>query len=394
MPSRLPMLSAQFAFTMEGERTGRRGSVCLQLLASPGGLVARDVEEVLASVAATNPALCYRPRFSHGEASQEWVPGWCDFGEFEGSSDEVVDRDIVALVARFEAQLKGPPMAARLIRTPVHDRLVIVLDHALVDEHSLLLITRQLAAPRTANPGDRPRFEAAVYDRIAFESAAVDEISTAFWKDRLGAGDGVFPQMRKGIATTVPTVALPAVTVPMAFQGSLFPYLLFSLHRTVRDILPEAGKSILGYPWGGRDARVTDLVGCFMNTAVSLDTTGSHPGPGAAAAFRASWLDELDHINVPLTQLMGLGTGFAGAVSAYVSYSNGWLGTVDVAGVEAVQVSSTYADIPVSSTFQAAAAICDGELQPLLIADEKLLGERTEELGARWLYWLNQVMLE
>lgn len=392
MSSGLPMLSAQFAFAMEGERTGRRGSVCLQFSASPGSLVARDVEEVLAAVAATNPALCYRPRFSRGEAGQEWVPGTCDFAELGAASEPDADRAVVRLVTGFESDLGGAPLAARLIRTTTRDRLALVLDHALVDQQSLLLVVRQLAAPRDAQPGERKRFEAAVRDRHAFEGAAADGASLAFWAERLASADGALPRVRPGTATTVPTVALPRVAVPQHFRGSLFPHLLFSLHRTIQDVLPDSGASVLGYPWGGRDARVADLVGCFMNTAVSLDTTGARTGPGAAAAFRDAWFDELDHIDVPLTRLMGLDAGFTGAVSAYLSFSGGWLGTVDVAGVEAVQMSPAHAEIPVTATFQAAASVREGELQPWLIVDEAVLGRRADELGERWLHRLGEVL--
>lgn len=388
------MLSAQFAFVMEGERTGRRGSTCLQFSASPGTLVARDVEEVLASVAATNPALCYRPRFSRGESYQDWMPGWCDFGELRAESDEVADRDVVQLVAGFESALDGAPMGARLIRTPWRDRLAVVLDHALVDQHSLLLVTRQLAGPRDADPDERSRFEAAVHDRFAFESAAADGASVAFWADRLASGGGEFPRVRKGTATTVPTVALPKVTIPPEFRGSLFPHLLFSLHRTIRDVLPDSGPSVLGYPWGGSKARVTDLVGCFMNTAVSMDATGARTGAEAAADFLDSWFDELDHIDVPFTRLMGLGTGFTGAVSAYLSFSNEWPQTAEIAGTDAVQMSSSHAEIPVTSIFQAAVSVHGGELQPRLVVDERLLGRGIDELGERWLHWLGRVLSE
>lgn len=392
MPSRLPMLSAQLGFVMEGERTGRRGSVCLQLSAAPGSLVTRDAEEVLAKVAGTNPGLCYRPQFARAEAGLEWVPGTCDFAELQAVSDEAVDGDVVQLVSEFEYDLRGPPSAARLIRTPARDHLALVLDHALVDEQSLVLVTRQLAAPREAEPGERERFEAAVHDRFAFESAAASGPSVSFWADRLASAGGAFPLMRRGTGTTVPAVGLPTVAIPSDFRGSLFPYLLFALHRTIRDALPGAGASILGYPWGGRDSRVADLVGCFMNTAVSLDTTSARMGRGAATAFRDAWLDELDHIDVPLTRLTGLDAGFTGAVSAYLSFGGGEMRTVDIAGTEAVQVVPAYAEIPVTSTFQAAASILDGELQPWLVVDEAMAGCSTEELGSRWRYWLNEVL--
>ncbi|MGZ0150512.1 hypothetical protein ACXJJ3_25865 [Kribbella sp. WER1] len=366
----------------------------MQFSALPGSLVARDVEEVLAAVAATNPALCYRPRFSRGEAGQEWVPGWCDFAEIWAESEGAADRDVVHLVAGFESDRGGAPIGARLIRSPTGERLALVLDHALVDQQSLLLVMRQLAAPRASNPGERERFEEAVHDRFAFESAAADGASVVFWGDRLASAGGALPRVRQGTATTVPTVALQKVTVPQGFRGSLFPYLLFSLHRTIQDVLPGLGASVLGYPWGGRDSRVADLVGCFMNTAVSLDITGARMGSRDATAFRDAWFDELDHIDVPVTRLMGLNADFTGAVSAYLSFSGGWLDTVDIAGTAAVQMSPAYAEIPVTATFQAAASAREGELQPWLIVDESVPGFDTDELGARWLHWLNEVLSE
>ncbi|WP_248580860.1 hypothetical protein [Nocardioides sp. InS609-2] len=386
------MLSAQFAFAMEGERTGRRGSVCLEFSASPGSLVARDVEKVLTAVAATNPALCYRPRFSRGEADQEWIPGWCDFAELGAESDGAADQEVVQLVAGFETDLRGAPLAAQLIRSTARDRLALVLDHALVDQQSLMLVMRQLAAPRDPDAYERKRFEAAVHDRFAFENAAAGGASVAFWVDRLASAGGTLPQVRQGTAVPAPTVALPRVAVSQGFRGSLFPYLLFSLHRAIRDVMPGSAASVVGYPWGGRDPGVADLVGCFMNTGVSLDSTDARTGPGAVATFRDAWFDELNHIDVPVTRLMSLDAGFTGAVSAYLSFSDGWLRTVNIAGTEAVQMLPAHAEIPVTSTFQAAASIRKGELQPWLIVDETVLGRSTDELGARWLHWLGEVL--
>ncbi|NHA00366.1 hypothetical protein G5V59_10395 [Nocardioides sp. W3-2-3] len=45
-------------------------------------------------------------------------------------------------------------MAARLVRAPEVDRLVLVFDHAMVDERSLLLVRRRT---RHSRGGDRRR---------------------------------------------------------------------------------------------------------------------------------------------------------------------------------------------------------------------------------------------
>ena len=390
MASKLPLLSAQLAFAMEGERTGRRASVCLQFSTPAQRLSARDVDEVLQSVMRTNPALSYRPRFARGEAYQEWSPAECDFEEAHADSGDSAALRVVELVARFEGALDGAPMLACLIRTPDADRLVIVLDHALVDQQSLLLVSRQLRAPRNPDVGARSLFAAAVIQRFEFEKAAGDDSAVMFWAERLRARIGDFPQVRRGTATTVPAVALPSVAVPRAVRGSLFPYVLFSLHRAVRDSSPDSGASVLGYPWGGRDPRFSDLVGCFMNTALSIDTSGLRSA--SAGGFRDAWFDDLDNINVPITRLMGLGCGFTGAVTAYLSYSSTWLRTVDIAGTEAVLMPPSYAEIPVTSTFQAAATVGDDELHPWLFVDEHVLGCKTEELGERWRHWLSRAM--
>lgn len=394
MVSELPLLSPQLAFAMEGQRTGLRGSVCLQFTAPAGVLVARDVDEVLQAIVRANPAFGYRPRFSRGEASQEWHPAGCDVEEVRGATSDDASALVVEAVARFEQALDGAPMAASLIRTPAGDRLAIVLDHGLVDQQSLVLVTRQLCSPPVPVEGARERFEAAVLARHDFEQAAGSRASsTTFWLDRLRAG-GDFPRVRSGVATTVPSVELEGVEVPGTFSGSLFPAVLFSLHRAIREALPAAGTPLVGYPWGGRDGRYADVVGCFMNTAVSMDTTAPGSGPEAVRAFRNGWFDELDHIDVPLTRLMGLGSGFTGAVMAYLSYSNEWIGSVDVAGTEVSQRSPAHAEIPVTSTFQAAATVRDGEVRPWLFVDEDVLGGTKQELGERWRGWLRRTLAD
>lgn len=376
------MLSAQLAFGLDAQRSGRRGTVTLLLRTPPSRLVAEDVRQVLRSVTLRNPALSYRIRFSRGTAYQEWHPDECDFAELHVAGDASVSECQTKVVEEFEATEDGASMAARLIRSPESDHLLLVVDHALVDEQSMLLVKRQLAAPSRPDDNRTERYRAAILDRKASEDAAANGPGVAFWADRLEKA-GEFARTSGRTTRVIPIDTFPAVAVPPSFRGSLFPYVLFSLHRALRDVA-EPGPTAVGYPWGGRNAAYADVVGCFMNTVVSLDPPGSRRAPDSAGDFVRSWYREVDHADVPFTTVTGLGSTFHGAVTAMLSYTHAGAPTVDVAGVPAVEVTARDSRPPEVCKLLAGATVHGDELRLRLLLDEEIAGYGAGEFGTRW----------
>ncbi|ANP52057.1 hypothetical protein J2Z21_009295 [Streptomyces griseochromogenes] len=386
MTDRLPLLSAQLSFALAAQRSGRRATVTLMFRTPPCQLSAADVREVLGSVLLRNPALSYRIGFCRGIAYQEWYPEPCDFAELHTARAEDVSGCMTEVIEAFETSLDGATMAARLIRSPENDHLLLVLDHAMVDEKSMLIIKQQLASPSDPDELQLVRYQAAINNRIAFEETAVNGPGIKFWTDRLG-GVGEFPRTRVKSTRVHSIERLPDVAVPLSFRGSLFPYVLYSIHRALRDVA-EPGPTVIGYPWGGRNAAYADVVGCFMNTVISLDTPGLQQTPDSPDGFVRSWYQEIDHADVPFITVTSLGSTFTGSVTAMLSYTHGIERTVNIAGVPAVEVESTETRPPEMCTFLAAAAVCKGELQLRLLLDEESADYGVQEFGARWLHWL------
>ncbi|KMS76212.1 hypothetical protein ACM01_05735 [Streptomyces viridochromogenes] len=386
MTDRLPLLSAQLTFGLDAQRAGRRGTVTMMFRASPGHLSTADVRQVLQSVVLRNPALSYRIRFSRGAAYQEWYPEECDFAELHTAGADAVPGCVTEVIEEFETSLDGAPMAARLIRSPESDNLLLVLDHALVDEQSMLLIKRQLAAPSAPDDSQLARYQAAIHDRKAFEDAAANGPGIKFWADRLEAA-GEFPRATGRTTRVIPIDTLPSVAIPRSFRGSLFPYVLFSIHRALRDVA-EPGPSVIGYPWGGRNGAYADVVGCFMNTVISLDPPGARQTPDAAGDFVRGWYREIDHADVPFPAVTALGSTFSGSVTALLSYTHAGERTVRIAGVPVVEVTSTHSRPPEVCSFMAAAQVRDEELHLRLLLDEEIAGYGAQEFGSRWRHWL------
>lgn len=389
MTGRIPVLSAQLGFALMAERTGKRIAVPMLFRMPSSLLAAEDLDRVLRSIMLRNPALCCRIRFDGGGAYQERHTAVHDIAELEAENEVAAKERAVKAIDEFEASLDGAAMSARLIRSPDGDYLLLVFDHALVDEQSLLLIRRQLEAPLPPDGWQWERFEAAVRDRAAFEEATAAGSGIAFWAHRLDAVSGEIPKGTHETPRVVPVVDLPGVTVPSAFRGSCFPYVLFSLHRALHDVA-EPGTTVIGYPWGGRNAMFSDVVGCFMNTVISVGTTGSRSLPGAMAEFLDRWHAEIDHADVPFASVAALGSSFSGSVDGLLAYTHVRESGVNIAGIQAAEISPGYAHSQPISTFIATAAVCEDELRLRLIMDEKTTGYGPQELGGRWRHRLSE----
>lgn len=381
------MLSAQLAFGLEAERSGRRATVTLMFRTPRDSWSTADVRLVLESVVRRNPALSYRILFSRGAAYQEWRPAECDFAEHHVASADAVSQCLLELIEKFEISLDGAPLAARLVRSSENDYLLLVFDHALVDEQSILLVKRQLERPSAPDDRQLARYHATVIDRKASEDAAATGPGVRFWADRLAAA-GEFPPAKARTPRIVPLETLPSVAIPRSFRGSLFPYALFAIHRALRDV-GEPGPTVIGYPWGARNSAYSDVVGCFMNTLISLDTTGSRQAPAAVGDFLRSWYEEIDHADVPFTTVVTHGATFSGSVTTQLSYRHAGKRMVPVAGVPAVELTRSHGRGPRGPSLLTGVTVHEDELQPRLVIDEEITGYGSEEFGARWLHWLN-----
>ncbi|MEV5892544.1 hypothetical protein [Nonomuraea fuscirosea] len=390
MTDKLPLLDPQLVFGLEAQRSGRRGTVTMMFRTPPSRLSAADVSQVLQSVVNHNPALSYRIRFSRGTGYQERFPAEFGFAESYAASEDAVSTSVIEAIEEFETTLDGPAVSAFLIRSIGSDHLLLVFDHALVDEQSLRIIRRQLDAPSSPDDTRLARYQAAVHDRKAFEDAAGKGPGIPFWADRLTA-IGRVPEAKGGSTRFTPVVSLPSMAIPRSFGGSLFPYVLFSVHGALRD-LGEPGPTAISYPWGNRNTAYSDVVGCFMNTCISFDPARSPQTPDAADDFVSNWYEELDHADVPFTAITTLGSAFSGSITAQLSFTRAGARSVTVAGVPAVEVMVSHIRISYTSTLLVAATVCDDELRLRLILDEESVGYGAQEFGSRWCHWLDRAI--
>jgi hypothetical protein len=389
MAGRLPLLSTQLGFLLMAERTGRRVATNQLFRLPPAVLSADYLNLVLRSIMLRNPTLSYRLGISRGEAYQERCSDAYDFAEVRAEDEAAVARLRLAVIDEFESALDGAALAARLIRTHEADFLLMVFDHALVDGESQATMVQQLAAPEPAADGLGERFEAAVRDRAEFEKAAAsDGRGIAFWTDRLkNFPDGLPPGPAPTTPERVSLVGLPGVARPSALRGSYFPYVLFSIHRALRDVT-GAEATVIAYAWGHRSAAFSDVTGCFLNTVISLDRTGPH---GAMADFLDDWYREIDHADMPFISIAGLGSAFSGSVSGMLAYAATTEDSVNVAGIEAIEIPSRDGRNQPIQTFTAAATVRKHEIGLELMVNKEA-GYEVQELGAHWHRRLSEVL--
>jgi len=382
----LPLMDSQLRFALTAERTGRRLSVPLVFRAPPSTLRTAVVDDVVQSIASGNPALSCRVGFSRGITRQEWQPSGCDFAELAAPDSETAAEQTAAAVDDFETSLDEPAMAARLIRTPDADDLLLILDHTFVDEQSLLLVKSQLATPPRPDGTPWSRYEAAVEDRLAFEAAAARGPGPAFWSERLGTIAGALPAARL-TSRSGSIIVFPAVEVPHGFSGSLFPYVLLALHGALRDV--SGSPAVIGYPWGLRNPAFPDVVGCFMNTVISVGAAGS---PDTADDFLDRWFREIDHADVPYSSVAALEPAFSGSVSAFITLEHVGDRTVGIAGVPAVEIPSSHGYPAPGAPTEAVVVAAGNEVQLRLIVDETAVDYHAADLGDRWCRRLGEAL--
>jgi len=394
MAARLPLLSAQLSFGLEAQRGGRRPSVTSLLRIAPGRLSTANLRSVLQSVMYRNPALCYRVQFSRGEGYQEWSSVALDFVEHHAVTWEAASGCVAEAIEEFEAALGGPSMAARLIRSTEMDQLLLIYDHALVDEQSMSIVKQQLDTPSRPVGHQVSRYQAAILDRKASEDGAANGPGARFWADRLGKKGVGQPPLSPRASRVIPVVSVGGVAVPRSVRRSLFPYVLYSVHRVLQDV-GTPGPSIIGYPWGGvRNPEYSDVAGCFMNTVLSHEARASRYTPHAFDDFFERWCTEIDHADVPVAAASTSGLSFTGAVTAQLSYTHATKRPVWVAGVPAVDAGSSHGRTPYMSSLVAGVVVSDDALELRLLLDEETAGFDNRKFIACWTHWLKTVLAD
>ncbi|MBW1598380.1 condensation domain-containing protein [Streptomyces sp. JJ38] len=397
-----PLTDAQLRFAVIAESTGRRVCVPLLFRMPPGAVATAVLQDVLDAMVTGNPALSCRVDLAHGTPVQRWHGGGCGFETCEAPSAERASRLVADAVEAFEESTEPDPMAARLIRVADGDLLLLMFDHTVVDEQSLGLVKRQLSDPppstfRTSDPSARlRRYEAAVRDRVQAEAEASRGGGPAFWRARLEEAGEHLPR-RSEAQLTVAAVHTPEpVEIPDDLRGSVYQLVLAALHRALRD-LDGDGPTVVGYTWGQRNTEFADVVGCFMNTVLSVDTTGEWSTVGAGIrAFRRGWWREIDHAAVPFSTVVASGATLAGRpwgghidtvlIFEHAPADPGWT----VAGVPAEEIEPEHA-VP-NAPVAAAVVAREGELRLRIAASRETPDDRVEALGRRWRHWLGEIL--
>lgn len=390
MTQQLPVLDAQLAFSLQAQRTGRRHPVTVTFEAKSGRWDASRIADLLGGLLANSAGLSYDIQFRRGQAVQTWNPRPVDFAEvFAG--DSASQRAIeTQLLRHFQQDFEGGAMQARLIRGPA-EHFLLMFDHAAVDEASLRWIVAFLNRPHAVKTNVRAAHAETVIGAYQRErEVATSGPSRWFWRDRLLEAERDFDRPRSSGAEGAPLTSSTLRPVPR-IAGSKFPLISLSLHAALHEAMPYRPSTLIGYPWGLREEGVPEVVGCFMNTTLSVCRweSGDARLP-ASPVWRSRWMEELQHVAFPYTELSSLKAGFHGCVDGYLSVSPAYSQSIDIAGVLATPVQGPET-VSVPATTPVLGAVVLGSEQMVLrvagVGDAdrdcaKLLGSWRRHLGA------------
>ncbi|MBP2471456.1 acyl carrier protein [Crossiella equi] len=273
----LPALSPQRRFALLAQFSGAR--VCVPLFLELAGEV--EVGPLAAALLAAHPALRTRTEFRAGIPVQVEDPSAPHTADLVEAAEADWPAEVTRLLTAFETgQLPGG-LAVRLLRGAGRSLLVLVFDHAVVDEASLRLALATLADP-AAQTTTWAEYAHAVHERARFEEEAASPAALAHWRERLRPflcrPGGPPPAGARGSEAGV--VDTPPVPLGATARPTLFPLLLAACHRALGE-----RTTAIGYAWGGRADGGFPVAGCFMNTAVSVSGT--------------DWFEDLEHLAAP-----------------------------------------------------------------------------------------------
>ncbi|MGW5120389.1 non-ribosomal peptide synthetase [Streptomyces noursei] len=239
---------------------------------------------------------------------------------------------------------KGPPLRCYLTDGPAMGEpteiLALALDHIACDEQSLGRISEALGAAYRdgLGPGDArgsqvveetAKYREAVHLQLDAEERASTRHALAYWARRLASPrtDGPAPQeaRRRAVARPPRPTGAAVVRLPAGAadgRAMIFPVLLAAcagVARSVRGTDPHGADRVLllGYPWGGRPAAASPVLGCFLNTVV-------HPAVPDGGAD--TWWSDLDHADTPFDEVVRVaraaGVSWSGALDGLLTFED------------------------------------------------------------------------
>jgi hypothetical protein len=379
------LTDAQLSFAFEAQRSGRRVSVCQVFRVLGRVASAAAVDSAFELIAHSHPALSFRVRFSRGRAFQSPTPYRQDFQIVDVASEERLWPYVEQETETFDGDLDGPALCVRLVRSPLHDYLIVLLDHAFVDELSLDLIAKTSTDGRRGPEevrARRGRYAEAVSDRQASEAAAALE-NADYWSSRLSNLTRPVKAIAAARNRLVVVEHMPSVQIPLSFRRPLFPAVLFALHPAVRETM-STDTSIVTFPWGRRNTNYSDVVGCFMNSVVSVGRA-DHREPGAALdAFSKEWFDDLKHADAPYNAVSRSVDFLDEFPITQLSFRRHRDGPAEIAGIGVVELSSPRAPAPPFAAAVASATVKGSSIHLKLALDQERLGFAASVLGRNW----------
>ncbi|MEV5721086.1 condensation domain-containing protein [Amycolatopsis mediterranei] len=314
----LPAGSSQRRFAIAAESSGRRMLVPYAFSLRAGVLAPDELRARLAALVLRHPALRCAVEFEDdGLVAQRAVPGFappCEVLETATPQDEIA----AVRGALTEAALDGErcPLRAALLRGPEADRLLLVFDHAVIDETSLRVVSRDLFTAGPATPGTSwVDYASSAWRWLEWEVAAATEEAVAYWTRRLVPV--VTSTVDEPAPVTTAGTVVDAEPVPVAsprVRATVFPRLLAATHRALR----ATGPSTVIFPWGARPAGLADVAGCFMNTVYSGVRCPAESAVAGWRSFAAGVWEDLEHAHVPFDDVV---------VAVNRDTRTGWTGT-------------------------------------------------------------------
>jgi hypothetical protein len=298
----LPALSAQRRFAVITAMTGRRTAVPIGLRLPAGVLDADSLADLMRGLVDNTPALRVRVEMLNGTAVQLRTPdAAADSGVVTAGTADGEREAVRCLLDDFETGRVPSSVAARLMTGANTDLLVLVFDHSAVDESSLRMILARLAGEGGGSTW--AEYAGAVRRHAERELAAAGGVS--YWARRLERFAGSRSGVLSGPVGEIATASVPVVPVAKGVpRPLLFPQLLAACHQALRD-LRQVESTVVGYAWGGRHAGIEGVIGCFMNTVVSVcDTDRPSSSSVDSVAVAESWLEDLSHLDVPFDELV------------------------------------------------------------------------------------------
>ncbi len=327
----LPVTGAQrrFVLVRAMDPTGRPDTVPLFFAFPSGSVDAGRLRDAAEHLAARHPVLRARAGVFRGTPVLRTTSPSVPLEEVRPAPGEEVRDALRRALGAWDPD--GPPLRLFLARDtdvrdtgvrgtgvrdtdvrheahPAEDVLAVVLDHAACDGQSLARIVADLGeaylsrlgasdVPADEQAAGLAEYREAVLLQLEAEHRASSPDALAYWGERLRPVGERAPR-RGGLLPT------GAAERDVAGDPSGVPFAtLLDACRSAARVLYGAGHvPPIGYPWGGRPAGASPVVGCFLNTVVfPAGTDGARPAPELTAT---QWWDDLDRADTPFDEVV------------------------------------------------------------------------------------------